>query len=131
MKAEKEIFIIDDDPIHRLLMSKLFERQPKKCRLAFWENGQKGLHALETVIAEKIEDLPDLILLDIEMPVMNGWQFMDKYSALPEDIKKQIRIYMVSSSFSDRDRERVKSYPDIQDYIVKPLRIEKIVELLE
>ncbi|MBO9618093.1 MAG: response regulator [Niabella sp.] len=131
MKAGKKIFIIDDDPIHRLLMSKLFERQPKSCNLSFFENGQKGLTALETIIAETPETLPEIILLDIEMPFMNGWQFMDKYSALPEDIKKQMRIYMVSSSFSDQDRERVKAYADIQDYVVKPLRMEKIIELLD
>ncbi|AHF16618.1 transcriptional regulator [Niabella soli DSM 19437] len=125
------MFIIDDDPIHRLLMSKLFERQPKSCKLSFFENGQKGLAALETIIAEKTEALPDIILLDIEMPLMNGWQFMDKYSALPGEIKKQIRVYMVSSSFSDQDQERVKDYPDIQDYVVKPLRMEKIIELLD
>ncbi|SDD16062.1 response regulator [Niabella drilacis] len=120
------IFIVDDDPIHRLLMDKLFARQPKPCKLYFFENGQKALEALKEPSA-----LPDLILLDIEMPVMNGWQFMDAFSQLDPALIDPIPVYMVSSSFSDVDQDRVKRYPRIRGYIVKPIRIEKIIELLE
>lgn len=130
MKTGKEIFIVDDDSIHRLLMSKLFARQGKEYKLDFFENGQKALTALESAIASPSPTIPDIILLDIEMPVMNGWQFMNEYQLLPPEIKDRISVYMVSSSFTDEDQERVKSYPEIVDYIVKPLRIEKIVELM-
>ncbi|HEX7756504.1 MAG TPA: response regulator [Niabella sp.] len=130
MKTGKEIFIVDDDSIHRLLMSKLFARQGKEYKLDFFENGQKALTALESAIASPSHTIPDIILLDIEMPVMNGWQFMNEYQLLPPEIKDRISVYMVSSSFTDEDQERVKSYPEIVDYIVKPLRIEKIVELM-
>ncbi|ANH79801.1 response regulator receiver protein [Niabella ginsenosidivorans] len=130
MKTGKEIFIVDDDSIHRLLMSKLFARQNKGYKLDFFENGQKAMDVLETAIADNPSGIPDIILLDIEMPVMNGWQFMNKYRLLPPEIKDRISVYMVSSSFSDEDQERVKSYPEIVDYIVKPLRIEKIIELM-
>ena len=130
MKTGKEIFIVDDDSIHRLLMSKLFAQQGKEYKLDFFENGQKALTALESAIASASHTIPDIILLDIEMPVMNGWQFMNEYQLLPPEIKDRISVYMVSSSFTDEDQERVKSYPEIVDYIVKPLRIEKIVELM-
>ena len=130
MKTGKEIFIVDDDSIHRLLMSKLFARQGKEYKLDFFENGQKALTALESAIASPSHTIPDIILLDIEMPVMNGWQFMNEYQLLPPEIKDRISVYMVSSSFTDEDQERVKSYPEIVDYIVKPLRIEKIVQLM-
>ena len=130
MKTGKEIFIVDDDSIHRLLMSKLFARQGKEYKLDFFENGQKALTALESAIASPSHTIPDIILLDIETPVMNGWQFMNEYQLLPPEIKDRISVYMVSSSFTDEDQERVKSYPEIVDYIVKPLRIEKIVELM-
>ena len=130
MKTGKEIFIVYDDSIHRLLMSKLFARQGKEYKLDFFENGQKALTALESAIASPSHTIPDIILLDIEMPVMNGWQFMNEYQLLPPEIKDRISVYMVSSSFTDEDQERVKSYPEIVDYIVKPLRIEKIVELM-
>ncbi|MGJ7030337.1 response regulator [Niabella hirudinis] len=125
MTEGSNIFIVDDDPIHRLLMDRLFARQPKTCKLHFFENGQKALEALRTSGV-----LPDLILLDIEMPVMNGWQFMEAFSGLDPALIDPIRVYMVSSSFSDEDQNRVKRYSRIKGYIVKPIRIEKIIELL-
>lgn len=128
MSEGREIFIVDDDPIHRLLMSKLFAKQPKACKLHFFENGQKALDVLKDPGAQP---RPELILLDIEMPVMNGWQFMDAFSRLDSALTGPIRVYMVSSSFSDEDQERVKHYPLIKGYVVKPIRIEKIIELLE
>jgi len=122
------IFIVDDDPIHRLLMDKLFAKQPKTCKLHFFENGEKALEALKD---PRTQVRPDLILLDIEMPVMNGWQFMEAFNQLDPALIDPVTVYMVSSSFSDEDQDRVKSYARIKGYIVKPIRIEKIIELLE
>ncbi|WP_300598627.1 response regulator [Niabella sp.] len=128
MTEGRAIFVVDDDPIHRLLMDKLFAKQPKPCKLYFFENGQKALNAL---VDSEAPVLPDLILLDIEMPVMNGWQFMDAFSKLDPALTGRIPVYMVSSSFSDIDQERVKTYPLIRGYIVKPIRIDTIIELLQ
>lgn len=128
MTDGRAIFVVDDDPIHRLLMDKLFAKQPKPCRLLFFENGQKALNALTDPEAQV---LPDLILLDIEMPVMNGWQFMEVFSKLDPAFTSRIPVYMVSSSFSDEDQERVKTYPLIKGYIVKPIRIDTIIGLLQ
>lgn len=131
MSEGKKIYIIDDDPIHRLLMNKLFARQAVPYRLEFFENGQKAIDALQSAIkGETDKTIPDLILLDIEMPILNGWQFMDNYQTLNEAVKENIDLYMVSSSFSDEDQERVKHYPDVKNYIVKPIRLERIAELL-
>lgn len=131
MSEGKKIYIVDDDPIHRLLMNKLFARQPMPYQLEFFENGQKAIDALQSAInGEADKSIPDLILLDIEMPILNGWQFMDNYQSLDEVVKENIDLYMVSSSFSDEDQERVKHYPDVKNYIVKPIRLERIVELL-
>ncbi|MBZ4190158.1 response regulator [Niabella beijingensis] len=127
MKEGKKIFIIDDDPIHRLLMDKLFAKQSQEYHLRFFENGQKGLDALK----DPDTGTPDLILLDIEMPVMNGWQFIEAFEQLDPALRDPVTVYMVSSSFSDEDQERVKSYPLIKGYIVKPIRIETIAGLLE
>lgn len=131
MSEGKKIYIVDDDPIHRLLMNKLFARQPMPYQLEFFENGQKAIDALQSAInGEADKSIPDLILLDIEMPILNGWQFMDNYQSLDEAVKENIDLYMVSSSFSDEDQERVKHYPDVKNYIVKPIRLERIIELL-
>ena len=65
--------------------------------------------------------LPDIILLDINMPVMDGWQFMELFALLNPTLSKKIDVYMVSSSINKADIKRAKAITDISDFIVKPL----------
>ena len=76
-------------------------------------------------------ELPDVIFLDINMPVMNGWQFLDEYHKILEQFKKPIYIYMVSSSVDDCDIQRSKEYSGVTDYIVKPINKIKYQELID
>ena len=66
--------------------------------------------------------LPDVIFLDINMPVMNGWQFLEQFKEVQPSFNKEIVIYSVSSSFDDRDINRSKEYTEVTDYIIKPVR---------
>lgn len=72
--------------------------------------------------------MPDAIYLDIEMPIMNGWEFMDEFLKLPEDIRSKINIFIVTSSISNDDKDKAASYPEIKKYITKPLDAEKLNE---
>lgn len=79
----------------------------------------------------KKNDLPDLILLDIDMPVMDGWSFMSEFIRLPRESTKEISIYMVSSSCDDRDKMRAVSFPSIKDYYAKPLTAPAVNGMLD
>lgn len=73
---------------------------------------------------------PDLVFLDLDMPYLNGWQFMDKFTA--NEFKKElITIYLCSSSNSQADLDRFKDYPKLHGYLVKPVLKEKLVEALD
>ncbi len=74
-------------------------------------------------------NLPDVILLDLNMPIMDGWQFLDEFLKVPDSEK--IPIYIVSSSVDSRDIERAKTYKMVGQYIIKPFSISKVEELLE
>jgi CheY-like chemotaxis protein len=67
------------------------------------------------------EKLPDVILLDINMPIMDGWDFLEWYKVNKEGFARKIPVFMVSSSIDWRDIERAKSYDSVMDYISKPL----------
>ncbi|MDQ7918564.1 response regulator [Mesonia sp. MT50] len=70
-----------------------------------------------------------MILLDLSMPVMDGWQFLDEFTKVK--IEKKITIYIVSSSIDPMDYERAKSYNDIQNYIIKPVQTEDLKSILK
>ncbi|MFT3904313.1 MAG: response regulator [Niabella sp.] len=124
MSNKNSIYIIDDDPIFRLITRKLLEKRGDYANISFFENGQKGVNALGEQFSTNKEDAPGTIFLDIEMPVMNGWEFMDAFEKFPEELTKDIDVYIVSSSIADEDKQRASTYASIKDYFVKPLTIE-------
>ena len=77
------------------------------------------------------EELPDIILLDISMPVMDGWHFLEEYALLMPKMSKKNNLYMFSSSISQIDIERAKNNPLVKDYIFKPLQKQRFLEMLE
>ena len=74
--------------------------------------------------------LPDIIFLDISMPIMDGWEFLEEYEQIEAQFEKKIKLYMFSSSISPHDMERAKQFSAVLDFIIKPLSKEKITELL-
>lgn len=80
---------------------------------------------------DKPELLPDVIFLDLSMPVMDGWEFLKEYSDLKPKLKKDIALFIVSSSISPQEVERSKSYRAVTDFLIKPVEKGKIVEIMD
>jgi CheY-like chemotaxis protein len=112
---------VDDDRIYIFGLTKLIEMNEFCEELLVFQNGKDALENLLDDIRLG-RDLPSVILLDINMPVMDGWQFLDEFEKLPTERKHGIRVYMVSSSVNQTDLDKAKSYPDIVDYVIKPVK---------
>lgn len=126
----KNIWIIDDDEIF-LFTAKKFIEQKNAADICFsFSNGYEAITAIRNCIADG-EDLPQIVLLDINMPVMNGWEFLDEFHKLGEDVKNKIHLYILSSSIYVNDIERSREYKEVKDYIVKPLNKDVIDRLFE
>ena len=80
---------------------------------------------------EDVEALPEIILLDLSMPIMDGWQFLDQFTKLAPKMDKKITLYICSSSISPSDVELAKKNNLVSDYIIKPITKEKLIDLLK
>jgi CheY-like chemotaxis protein len=114
------IFLVDDDPINNLINRRLLGKAGIGNHIEEYLSAQEAL--------EKIHRLPNegslLIFLDINMPVLNGWEFLEVYSELfPE---REDKIVILSSSIDFQDRQKALEYPIVSGFLEKPLSLEKI-----
>ncbi len=90
-------------------------------------NGQLAIDYIKDLV-ENHEQLPQLVLVDINMPILNGWEFIEAFEALNLEVKND--MYMLSSSVYENDIEKAKSYKSVKGFISKPLSIDRLKELI-
>lgn len=120
-------WIIDDDAIFTFTIKKLLIKNLLTNRIDSFVNGQQAIDKLNDFRAHKTA-FPNVILLDINMPILDGWQFLNEYAEFEE--KKNTVVYLVSSSIDPRDREKAALYKDIQDFVVKPVTLDALTSLM-
>jgi two-component system chemotaxis response regulator CheY len=121
------IFLVDDDHIYQFTAKKTLESMGLAGQVSIFPDGEKALEFIKEHLSTP-EVLPDIIFLDINMPIMDGWQFVDEFQKL--DLPKKIALYMVSSSVDENDMRRSKEYGVIDDYIIKPVGKNRFEQLL-
>ena len=119
------ILLIDDDEATGFLHRIMAEESGITDRIVLADSAEKGIEALRSLTSE-FPTAHGIIFLDINMPVMDGWMFLDELRAEKNLNLKDIHIYMVSASDFPRDLERIQSEPLVNGYVPKPLTAEKI-----
>jgi CheY-like chemotaxis protein len=131
----KSVFLVDDDEISNFLNRLLLKNLGLEVDVHTAVNGREALHYLEEKnIGQKGEDgfTPCLLILDINMPSMNGWQFLEAFDKrYSEEIKKKIIIIMITVSEDERDIIRASNNYLVKDFIQKPLSDDTLIEILE
>jgi CheY-like chemotaxis protein len=121
-----DVFVVDDDIIFHYIIKKLLLNNNIDIVPTFFENGMEAIEGLKKKI-DAGEKQPDLILLDINMPILDGWQFLEEFKALKKLIEKQIVIYIISSSDNQYDLDKAKNYTEeVTDYYLKPMSGDEI-----
>lgn len=116
----KTIWVVDDDPIYQIIANKIIKKSELFSTVFTFKNGKEAIDALKYSL-EKKDKLPNIILLDINMPIMDGWEFMEEMKTLSINAEKKVIIYIVSSSIAIEDKIKSKTYPIILGYLSKPL----------
>lgn len=125
----KHLLLVDDDPTTNFFNRHLISKMGVFDHIHEASNGQAALDTIAELY--KQGETPDMILLDINMPIMNGFEFLDRYDELDEKLKSSIVICMLTTSLAQEDLDRSKQYKVLSDYIDKPLYEEKMKELME
>ncbi|OOG73605.1 response regulator [Flavobacterium sp. A45] len=118
--SQKTIWVVDDDPIYQIIVNKIIKKSELFSSVSSFKNGKDAIDALKKALKNN-EMLPDIILLDINMPIMDGWEFMEEKLLLKPLIKDPVQIYIVSSSIALEDKNKAKNYSEIIAYLSKPI----------
>lgn len=126
MTKAKTLFVIDDDAIYQLITQKELEQHGPHITCKSYYNGASALQALQ-----ELPEPPAIILLDLNMPIMDGWEFLEAYQQLPTSLTQHIQLYVVSSSIDYRDIDRAKENPLVSDFIIKPITSTNFSQILQ
>lgn len=123
----KTILFIDDDEISNFVSVKTIEDANIAERIISVTSAREGLDLLLGYIEGREQYVPDLIFLDINMPVMSGWDFLDEYRTFKDKLNKEITIIILTSSVYQHDKEKASTFEDVDDYTLKPLSISDLL----
>ncbi|MBX2907666.1 MAG: response regulator [Taibaiella sp.] len=125
----KNIYLVDDDKLFIFLLKKTIGLTGIPTQITDFPDGQSALDYIKAN-ASDASKLPDVIFLDLRMPIMDGWEFLEEYKHIADSLAKKNRLYVFSSSISPYDIENAKNNPLVTDFIIKPILKEKFAEIL-
>lgn len=129
MKNNINVCIIDDDDVFQYTILHTLQVHKSVNHIIPFTDGAEAMTFLKANINND-QELPDVIFLDINMPVMDGYGFMQQYESLIPNLAKKITVYILSSSVDLVDFDKTKKINQVTDYIVKPIRDSQLTRIL-
>ena len=126
MNPLRRFMVIDDDPINNMLCEYTFKKVIPEIDIRLYTNPELALEKMSEEYGKGEEDPFTILFLDINMPLLDGWEFLDAFAAMDSRIRDCFRIYMFSSSVDPRDKQKAESNPLVTGFLSKPLREEHI-----
>jgi CheY-like chemotaxis protein len=123
------LWIIDDDPMSSFYIKRLAELGELANIITIYNTAQGAINYL-LHHKKTAEHLPDIILLDIYMPEVDGWEFLNQLKEIEDQLIKKAAIYIISSSNHPRDLTRAQSFPDVKAYLQKPVTLDVLKEMV-
>jgi len=122
--------LVDNDGLNNTLCKFYIKRIFPDMEIVDFILPEKGFHYMKTAFSID-KPIPSILLLDINMPIMNGWEFLKKYGWLDKKIQDQITVYILSSSVDKKDQDFSADHKNVKRYLVKPITLEAIEKKYE
>jgi len=122
MPYRSQFIIIEDNLIDQFVIKKLLKKGLDVNPVYIANNGKEGMNWIQ----KNQNQSPLIILLDIQMPVMDGFEFLKEFDKLPEDVKEKIEIFVLSSTLDSDEIKKVKENKYVSDFWNKPFRLETL-----
>ena len=129
MQPIQQVCVIDDDEIYIYLIKKSLAALELEHAVNAYSNGAEALKGFRLLIDQQ-KPIPEIIFLDINMPIMDGWEFLKAFREIQAKLPVKIPIYIISSSIAVEDKEKAKLYPEIAGYLNKPVELETLASII-
>lgn len=122
--------VIDDDSTSNMICKYMIQKHVKSAVISYFEQPEKALEEIQTHYNKEDEDLKTILFLDINMPTMTGWEFLDKFKTFDPVIQNHFVIYILTSAIQDFEKE-IEEYPFVAGFLAKPIKSTTIKEIRE
>ena len=126
MSQINNVFLIDDSEAFNYMHLKTMERAHFAQQVKTFESGTSALALLRQLSISNPGEFPDMIFLDINMPGMNGWDFLDSIENFSISVLRNCKVFLLTSSIDQNDIDHAKTYEMVSDFISKPLTVERL-----
>ncbi|MBL0741403.1 response regulator [Chryseolinea lacunae] len=119
MIHQKKVWVVDDDDIQRFLMARILGKMESVSSISYFKNGWEALEQLMKAV-HMPDLLPDVIFLDLQMPIMDGWSFLEIVEQKWSQRLNGLKLYIVTSSVAQADKDRAFAHKWVSGFITKP-----------
>ncbi|WP_192821339.1 two-component system response regulator [Rufibacter sp. LB8] len=121
MSTYQKVFLIDDDEIHNFLCESVIRNQQFAQSVSSFLWAEEALEALSRIVRDEPAAFPEIIFLDINMPGMDGWEFIEEYRKLPQEFTQNCLLFVLSSAVDKNDITHARNLSEVSDFFSKPL----------
>jgi CheY-like chemotaxis protein len=125
------ILFVDDDPITLMLCKKVISKAAFSDQIITAQNGEEAINLFHNLLDDSEKTVPELIFLDLNMPIMGGWDFLEEFSKPTFKQFHNIKVIVLSSTIDPEDLEKIKEFPMVMDFLPKPISLSMLNKVTE